>query len=208
MSASQTPPPADAGSGEHTGEHTAVLLQGRPDRDAEFTAFVRDVSAELGRVAWFLTGDAARAEDLLQQTLVRTYLAWPRVREGDAVAYARRIMANARIDAWRKHRREMLTAPADLPTVPAASGADAHAERDRLVRALRALPPRQRRIVVLRHLAGLPEAQVAEDLGVSLGTVKSAASRGLHQLRALLEDADAAARTAEADRLTPRRRQR
>jgi len=183
---------ASASSAPAVPDAVPVLLAGRPDPDGEFAAFVRSASAELGRVAWFLTGDEARAEDLLQTALMRTYLAWSRAStvEAGPTAYARRVMTNARIDSWRRHRREALTAPSDVPDLPDAarpSTADAHAERDLLVRALRTLTPRQRRIVVLRHLVGLSEAEVAADLGVSLGTVKSTASRALADLRAVLE---------------------
>ena len=178
-----------------TSEHLSVVLEGGQDADAEFTAFVAAASAELGRVAWYLTGDAARAEDLLQTTLLRTYLHWSRASRVDAgpTAYARRVMANARTDTWRALRREHLVAPADLPDT-VAPGALEHvqAERDALARALATLTPRQRRIVVLRYLVGLPEAEVAADLGVSVGTVKSVASRGLAQLRRVLTDDDAA----------------
>ena len=83
----------------------------------------------------------------------------------------------------------MLTAPTDLPETSRDAAAGQHADRDQLVRALATLTPRQRRIVVLRHLEGLSEREVADDLGVSLGTVKSTASRGLAQLRAVLVDA-------------------
>ena len=167
--------------------------RGAGDRDAEFTAFVREASAELGRVAWYLTGDGARAEDLLATTLLKTYLHWPRAAASEAgpLAYARRVMANARTDAWRRLRRERLVDPAALPDAPQPAAADAHAERDRLARALATLTPRQRRIVALRHLVGLPVAEVAADLGVSEGTVKSVASRGLAQLRAVLDADDA-----------------
>lgn len=180
----------DAPAGGGPAEEARVDVPGRGDTDAEFAAFVRAASAELGRVAWFLTGDAARADDLLQTTLVRTYLHWPRAAamEAGPTAYARRVMTNARTDSWRRLRRERLVAPADLPDGAQPSDADAHAERDRLARALATLTPRQRRIVVLRHLVGLPAAEVAEDLGVSVGTVKSVASRGLAQLRAVLSD--------------------
>ena len=175
-------------------EHVNVVLAGGRDADAEFTAFVAAASAELGRVAWYLTGDAARAEDLLQTTLLRTYLHWSRASRVEAgpMAYARRVMANARTDTWRALRREHLVAPADVPDAALASTADANAERDLLARALATLTPRQRRIVVLRHLVGLPEAEVAAELGVSVGTVKSVSSRGLAQLRAVLADDGAA----------------
>lgn len=202
--------PVETDSGAPPPEGVRVLLDGRPDTDAEFAAFVRSASAELGRVAWFLTGDETRAQDLLQTSLMRTYLAWSRAStfEAGPMAYARRVMTNARIDSWRKHRREALTAPSDVPDAAQPSTADAHAERDLLVRALRTLSPRKRRIVVLRHLVGLSEAEVAADLGVSLGTVKSTASRALADLRALLGDGaddDGAPPTPTATHLATRR---
>lgn len=166
----------------------------RPDLDAEFAAFMADCTPALARTAWLLCGDAHQADELVQQALVRTYLAWPRARERDPLAYARRVLANLRVDGWRRRRREVLVDPGDLPpgsepTVP--SGADRLAERDRIVRALGTLTTRQRRVVVLRHLEGLSEREVADDLGVSVGTVKSTASRALARLRASLGDAPA-----------------
>jgi RNA polymerase sigma-70 factor (sigma-E family) len=161
--------------------------RGALSRDEEFTAFMTTAAPLLARTAWFLCGDVHRAEELVQQALVKTYLAWPSARAGDPLAYARRTLANARIDSWRKLRREHLTAPEDMPERARASTADAHADRDQLVRALSLLTARQRRVVVLRHLAGLTENEVAQDLGVSVGTVKTTASRGLRRLRVLLE---------------------
>lgn len=186
------PRPRDATLGEarSTSGEIRVHVPGPTDRDAEFSAFVTDAGLALVRTAWMLCGDRARAEDLAQHALLRTYLAWPKVRSGNPLGYARRIVANARIDSWRKHRREVLTAPDDLPAAEGAT-AEAHAERDLPVRALLTLSAKQRRIVVLRYLVGLPEAEVAADLGVSLGTVKSTASRGLARLRAVLGEADA-----------------
>lgn len=174
----------------------------RPDRgttaegrDTEFAAFMSAHSADLLRTAWLLCGEAHRAEELTQQALVRTYAAWPRIRAGDPLAYTRRILANLRVDTWRRRRREVLTAPEDLPddaSGPGGTGPDGPdhptrtADRDLLVRALATLSPRQRRIVVLRHLVGMPEAEVAADLGVSVGTVKSTTSRALATLRTTL----------------------
>lgn len=157
-------------------------------RDAEFTEFMTSALPLLSRTAWFLCGDEHRAEELVQQALMRTYAAWPRARAGDPLAYARRTLANARIDSWRKQRRERLTDPCELPDLGTSSGADAHADRDQLVRALSQLSARQRRVVVLRHLVGLTEQEVALDLGVSVGTVKTTAFRALRRLRSLLED--------------------
>jgi RNA polymerase sigma-70 factor (sigma-E family) len=167
-------------------------------RDVEFTAFMTAHADALHRTAWLLCGDAHRAEELTQQALVRTYASWGRAKRGDELAYARQILVNLRVDTWRRHRREVLSAPQDLPE--AASGdeqAPTH-DRDQLVRALALLTARQRRIVVLRHLVGLPEAEVASQLGVSVGTVKSTASRGLATLRTALTD-----RTSTTEGSTP-----
>lgn len=157
----------------------------------EFTVFMREAAPVLGRMAWLLCGDEHVADELVQQALTRTLLSWRKARERDPLAYARRVLANQRIDLWRKRRREVLTAPTDLPERGdgRAPTADHQAERDQLVRALATLSARQRRVVVLRHLVGLSEREVADDLGVSLGTVKSTASRGLAQLRSVLRAA-------------------
>lgn len=181
-------------SGRHGGlieavEDVEVLVPAAGDYDAEFGVFMASAAPVLARTAWLLCGDAHRAEELVQQALMKTYLSWARARDGDPLVYARRVLANARIDAWRKYRRERLTAPEDLPESPVASVADRHAAHDQLVRALQQLTARQRRVVVLRHLAGLSEREVAEDLGVSVGTVKTTASRALRRLRTLM-DAD------------------
>jgi len=156
------------------------------DRDTDFTAFATRAQAELGRTAWLLTGDVHAAAELVQTALVRTYTAWPRARAGDPMAYARRVMANARIDTWRRRRREVLVAPDEVPHTAGADAGAAVEHRDELVRALAQLSPQQRRVVVLRYLVGLSERETADDLGVSAGTVKTQASRGLHRLRATL----------------------
>lgn len=170
------------------GEHIEVRPVGRRlSRDAEFTAFVQESQHELLRTAWLLSGDPHRAEELTQQALERTYLSWGRAREGEPLAYARRVLVNLRIDTWRRRRREVLLDPANVPHRAVGGGdADQYAERDRLMRALVTLPPRQRRVVVLRHVLDLPEAEVAADMSISIGTVKSANARALARLRELL----------------------
>lgn len=165
-----------------------VVARSSTDIDREFTTFMASSTASLSRTAWLLCGDAHRAEELVQQTLMKTYLAWPRAREGDPLVYARRILANARIDSWRRHRRERLTAPEDLPDRSVAPRTHQHDDRDELVRALRHLTARQRRVVVLRHMVGLTEQEVADDLGVTVGTVKTTSHRALRRLRSLLTD--------------------
>jgi RNA polymerase sigma-70 factor (sigma-E family) len=156
---------------------------GTGDRDAEFSVFMERSAPGLARTAWLLCGDEHRAEELVQQAFMRTYLSWSVARQRDPLAYTRRTLANLRIDSWRKRRREVLMDPRDIPEGSATGGAQVHADRDQLVRALATLSLRQRRIVVLRHLDGLSEREVAETLGVSIGTVKSTASRGVAHLR-------------------------
>jgi RNA polymerase sigma-70 factor (sigma-E family) len=154
-------------------------------RDAEFSAFVADASPSLGRTAWLLTGDPDAAAELLQATLVKTYVAWPRVRPGEATAYARRIMVNTSIDGWRR-RRETPGLPMTEQGQPSEEAA--FDERERLGRVLAALPLQQRRVIVLRFLHDLSEKAVADELGLPVGTVKSSAARGLATLRnALVE---------------------
>nr|BFF19664.1 hypothetical protein GCM10025730_31850 [Promicromonospora thailandica] len=157
-----------------------------PDRDAEFVDFVASAGPYLHRTAYLLTGDPHQAEELVQATFERTYRAWARARTGEPRAYARRILMNLRIDGWRKDRRSGVTDDGVVPLTPVPDHAEGVAVRDELGRALRALPPGQRRVVVMRHLLDLPEAQVAEELGISVGTVKSTNARGLARLRSLL----------------------
>lgn len=146
-------------------------------RDAEFTDFVRGQDQTLLRMALALTGDAHAARELVQATLVKTYVAWGRIRPGEATAYTRRIIVNQRIDTWRATRHE--TARDIVPEHATGPGTDLVDARDDLVRLLATLPEQQRKVVVLRYYADQSEAQVADLLGISVGAVKSAASRGL-----------------------------
>jgi RNA polymerase sigma-70 factor (sigma-E family) len=166
------------------GPRAVVVTTGtRADR---FTAFARERSPELSRIAYLLCGDQHRAADLVQLALERTYRAWNRVGDGDPFAYARRVIATARIDSWRRTRRDVLVDPADLRPASASDGTQHLVDRDELVAALRRLPAGQRRVVVLRYLLDRTEKQTAEDLGISVGAVKSGASRGLDRLRKVL----------------------
>lgn len=151
-----------------------------PGQDAEYTAFVRSASASLTRTAWLLTGNADLAAELVQEALVKTYLAWRRVRHGEATAYARRILVNLNIDRWR---RRPATPSEDLDRAVPHTAEQAVDDRDEVARMLAILPPQQRRVIVLRYYNDLSEADVASHLGISVGAVKSAASRGLANLR-------------------------
>lgn len=160
----------------------------RQDREAAFTAFMASASPSLTRTAWLLTGNAESAQELVQAALVKTYVAWPRVHEGQGLAYARAVLVNHHREQWRKFGREQTVAEAPEPHVgppQATSGTD---QRDEIVRLLAQLPPQQRTVVVMRYYADQSEQTVADTLGISVGAVKSAASRGLATLRALAAD--------------------
>lgn len=160
------------------------------DRDEQFAAFVVLAGPYLLHVAELLCGDRTRAQDLVQATFERTYRSWHKARDGDPWAYARHILVNLRIDGWRRTRREVLAAPADLPDPTTPDHAAAVTARNTVVRALARLPVAQRRVVVLRHLLDLTEPQVARELGISVGTVKSHNARALSRLRDILSEGD------------------
>ncbi|PKQ23232.1 MAG: SigE family RNA polymerase sigma factor [Actinobacteria bacterium HGW-Actinobacteria-5] len=151
-----------------------------PARDAEFAAFVRAATRSLSWTAYLLAGDRDAASDLLQEALLRTYLAWGRVRDGEPTAYARRVLVNLSIDGWRKRTPIPVEQLDGVERRDPQRGVD---DRDQLARMLAALPPRQRHVIVLRYLDDLSEADAASYLGISVGAVKSATSRGLAALR-------------------------
>jgi RNA polymerase sigma-70 factor (sigma-E family) len=150
--------------------------------DDEFADFVRASSARLTHAAYLLTGDRHQAEDAAQTAFTRTYAAWSRVRHKDAYGYARTVLMNHVIDGWRRPIREYATE--SLPDQQDRLDVDkAVTQRAWLTAVLRTLTARERAVVVLRHFFDLPEAEVARQLGVSLGTVKSTNSRALAKLR-------------------------
>lgn len=158
--------------------------------DAEVNDFAQFVVAReqaLRRTAWLLTGDWGLAEDLVQTALARTWTRWERInRRDDPEVYVRRVMVNTWTTWSRRRWRGEKASPA-VADVPA--GEDMASEvairmalREAL-KALKALNRRQRAVLVLRIYDDLPEAQVAQMLNCSVGTVKSAASRALARLR-------------------------
>lgn len=152
---------------------------------ADFDRFVADSSDALLRTAFLIVSDLPEAEDIVQETLLAVARRWPRVRRMDhPVAYARRIVVNRALSgASRRGRaRDELTGEAPPDRADETSCAEASATHDELMRALAALPPRQRAVLVLRYFLDLPEAEVAAAMKCSLGTVKSTVARGLARL--------------------------
>ena len=168
--------------------------------EEEFREFVAARSPALLRTAYLLTGDWATAEDLLQTALTKIFLAWKRLGEIEAVEpYARRVLVNTSISWWR--RRWHGERPTEvLPERAAPDRVDEQLERDALWRHVKALPARQRAVLVLRFYEDLSEAQTAATLNISTGTVKSQTSRALHTLRQRLGDEQL--RAAEQARAT------
>ncbi|WP_189546358.1 SigE family RNA polymerase sigma factor [Streptomyces gelaticus] len=153
---------------------------------SSFSSFVRARGPVLLRAARSLTANPSDAEDLLQTALTKTYVAWERIEDHRALdGYVRRALLNTRTSQWRKRKVDEFACD-ELPEQEAPEGPDPAEQqslRDAMWRAVLKLPDRQRAMVVLRYYEDLSEAQTAEVLGVSVGTVKSAVSRALGKLR-------------------------
>ena len=152
-----------------------------------FSSYVKARQPVLLRTARSLTANPSDAEDLLQTTLTKTYVAWERIEDHRALdGYVRRALLNTRTSQWRKRKVDEFACD-ELPEPEPVAAGDDPAERqalhDAMWRAITKLPARQRAMVVLRYYEDLSEAQTAEVLGVSVGTVKSAVSRALGKLR-------------------------
>jgi len=181
---------ATIGPGDRVFRGTVSVRRGSVSDRPEYDRFVTERSPRLLRVAYLITRDWATAEDLLQSALVKAWFAWARV-EGDPEAYVRRIIVTTHV-SWRRRRwigevphQEPPAGWADSSQVSDPAGA--YADRDALWRALGQLPHRQRAILVLRFFEDLTEAQTADILGVTVGTVKSQCSRALVKLRGAAE---------------------
>jgi RNA polymerase sigma-70 factor (sigma-E family) len=156
--------------------------------ETSFDQFVRTRSPALLRSAYLLTGDQHLAEDLVQSALALTHRAWRRLHAaGNAEAYTRRTMYRLQVSRWRRKRvAESFTGR--VPEHADADHADLTALRLSLRSALSQLSTKQRAVIVLRFFDDLSEAQTAESLGVSVGTVKSQTAKALARLRELAPD--------------------
>ena len=151
-----------------------------------FSEFVEARSPSLFRTAYLMVGDHQLAQDLLQEALVKTLLAWPRLRDHHSVeAYTRRIVVTTSI-SWRRRRSFHERPTQTLPEPVGPDAADGIVTHDAVLAALLTLPPRQRAAIVLRYYHDLTEAQTAEAMGCAVGTVKSQVAAGLTKLRGLL----------------------
>jgi RNA polymerase sigma-70 factor (sigma-E family) len=154
-----------------------------PGENPGFCDYVTSRSGSLLRMALLLTRNLADAEDLVQAALAKTYQAWDRIEDRNALdGYVRRAMVNTHISWWRRRRLEEY--PTDeVPDQAVADHAGDIELSDPLRRALDRLPSRMRAAVVLRYCEDMSEAEVAQALGISQGTVKSTVSRAVAKLR-------------------------
>lgn len=171
---------------------SGVAVPAGVSADAEFADFFRATWARLFRTTYAVAGDRSSAEDALQAAYAKAYASWGRVRRADhPEAYVRRMAVNevlgTRRRAWWRAERSGEAEPPPHPSHEAAT-----TDRDEVWRAVSALPPRQRAVIVLRYYEDLSEAEIAEVLGCSRGTVKSQASDALKNLRALQSERDPA----------------
>jgi RNA polymerase sigma-70 factor (sigma-E family) len=179
--------PADGGrASDRTPETVAEAIPHQLDAariDADFREFVLSRGRALLRSAYLLTGNLADAEDLVQSALAKTFQAWNRIEDRKALdGYVRRAIVNTHISWWRRRRVDEYPTD-DIPDQPVADTAGNSELHDTLQRAIDRLPQRMRAAVVLRYFEDMSEAEVADVLGVSQGTVKSTVSRAVAKLR-------------------------
>ena len=153
-------------------------------RDRDFSSYMQARQASLLRTAYLLTGDRHTAEDLVQTAFAKLYLAWDKVQEqGSIDGYVRRILVNENNSLWRRAWKRREFATEELPDRAHHDTYDGGTGRE-LWDLVQTLPRKARAVVVLRYYEEMSEAETAEVLGISVGTVKSQASRALATLRA------------------------
>lgn len=148
-----------------------------------FEEFVAGRLAVLTRYATALAGDPDTGADVLQEVLLRAQQRWPRiVASGVPEAYVRKMVVNELISTRRNVMARLRRERAHLPA-PLDDRSEQFAEREALVRLIRALPARQRVVIVLRYFEDMADADIAALMGCSVVTVRSQASRALAALR-------------------------
>lgn len=167
-----------------TGRMGAGRQRASAARDAEFTDYLHARQPSLLRTAYLLTGNQHQAEDVLQTSLAKLYLAWDKVQDRNSVdAYVRRIMVNENNSLWRRGWKKREYATEVIPDGTPHHDSYDEGQSRALWDVVQSLPPKARAVVVLRYYEQLTEAETADVLGVSVGTVKSQCSRALATLR-------------------------
>ena len=158
----------------------------RGDRDREFRSFYLAEAPRLERIALLMTGDPERAADLTQDSLLKAYRAWGRIRDADPGPYVRKILVNLVRNHYRRRaleQRRPLPAGANFPSH------DESVNRAlEVAQALAELSPIRRAAILLRFYEDMPEAEIARTLDRLLNTVKSDIRRSIEKLRPLLQE--------------------
>jgi RNA polymerase sigma-70 factor (sigma-E family) len=148
-----------------------------------FEEFTRTRLAPLLRFATMLCIDVGLAEDLVQDVLIKAHARWGQVEGLDhPEAYVRRMIVNEFV-SWRRKWARVIPVAEIESSIQILDHADGYAERDALFRRLVRLPARQRAVIVLRYYGWLTDAEIAQELGCTVGTVRSIASRAISALR-------------------------
>jgi RNA polymerase sigma-70 factor (ECF subfamily) len=158
------------------------------DHDA-FAELARAAVLRLDQAARLIVRDPELARDAVQEGLIRAWRELPKLRDPDRFdAWLYRLTVNSCIDLTRRRRRRLIEVELTSIHVPGTSdGAGARADRDQIDQVLRRLDEHGRAIVVLHYFVGLPLTDVAEALGIPLGTVKSRLHRALTQMRVAID---------------------
>ena len=164
------------------------VVETEVSQSSDFASWVAAREGALQRLALLLTGCPHQAQDLAQTTLAKLYLAWDRLDDRHPLdAYARRILVNEHRSTWRRGWRQREVSSESPPDI----GVPAHEHDDSVATVwaiVKALPPRQRAVIVLRYYEQLAEPETAAVLGISVGTVKSQANRAIASLRTALPE--------------------
>jgi RNA polymerase sigma-70 factor (sigma-E family) len=153
--------------------------------DEQLRELVQSRYPILLRRAYLLTGDLTVAEDVVQEALYKCCRAWRRGRVDDPDAYLQRTLVNMHI-SLRRRLRPVAVRHSVEPYV--GDGSQDRAEQEAMWQLLQSAPRRQRVVLVLRYYEGLTESEIAESLGVTVGTVRSQAAKGLNHLREAVRD--------------------
>jgi RNA polymerase sigma-70 factor (sigma-E family) len=171
------------------GVGSRVKAQAQQDKDAEFEAYMAARQPSLLRTAYLISGDRHTAEDLVQTALAKLYLSWDKVHDRHMLdGYVRRIIVNEHNSLWRRAWKKRELSTDTLPDDRTVTHEHDDGQRDALWEFVQTLPRRQRAVIVLRYYEDLSEAEIAETLGVSVGTVKSQASRALAAMRSRVHE--------------------
>jgi RNA polymerase sigma-70 factor (sigma-E family) len=177
-------------------EGPTEVASGSWSADEALTALYAAHWRGLVRLAWLLVRDQQVAEDVAQEAFVATYRRWSSLRSTDtALAYLRTATVNGSRSALRhrvvrqRHARAESPDGDELRLAPSAESSAIHSDqRGRIMALISDLPLRQREVLVLRYYLDLDEATIAASLGISRGSVKTHASRGISALRSRMGD--------------------